>query len=374
MIGLNQPSYYESVNILRLIRSENIGPKTFWNLINLYGSSSNALEAVQELSLRGGKSKSLSLYPQSAAEKEIESIVKLGGNLISYLDPIFPFLLKNTNDCPPILFTLGDVNILSKKLVSIVGSRNASANGLRFAFNLSKKLSQNDYIIVSGLARGIDTSAHKAALAKGTVAVLAGGIDFIYPPENKELYEEIKNCGLIISELPVGAVPKSQNFPQRNRIISGLSTATAVIEASLKSGSLITARYALEQNRELFVVPGFPLDFRYQGNNYLLKNGAHLLEDAEDIMSILDSNHNQQLPFFTTNDDKLLNNLTSFEEKELTQARLEIINLISASPTAIDEVIALSGLPAGVVLTVILELELAEKIVRHVGNLISKKL
>jgi len=257
----------------------------------------------------------------------------------------------------------------------VVGSRNASANGLRFAYKLSQDLVAKGYVVASGFARGIDNAAHKASVERGTIAVLAGGVDHIYPPEHEDLYHEIAEKGLIIAELPLGSIPKPQNFPQRNRIISGLSLATAVIEANLKSGSLITAKCALAQNREVFAVPGFPLDPRYQGNNHLLKQGAYLLESAEDIFEVVENNLITQTSLFEQQKSYLNipNNSIKedFSEKELTQARREIINLVSTSPTSIDEIVNISQFPIGLVLTAIIELELAGKIIRHFGNKIS---
>ena len=220
-------------------------------------------------------------------------------------------------------------------------------------------------------------AAHKASIEKGTIAVLAGGVDHIYPPENEELYEQVIAQGLVVAELPLGSIPKSQNFPQRNRIISGISSGVAVIEATLKSGSLITAKMALEQNREVFVVPGFPLDPCYQGNNYLLKQGAHLLESAKDVLEVLENSQLKRASFFEKSKEFLgvvkTDKRIDFTEKELTQARMEIIRLVGVSPTSVDEIISLVRISSAVVLTAIVELELAGKVIRHYGNQISIK-
>jgi DNA processing protein len=352
--------------------------KTFWHLITLYKNASNALNYVGDLSLRGGKEKSIKIYPKTQAEEEIAACEKKGVKILSYLDYDFPSLLKTTDDCPPLLFCLGNTSLLNGKTIAIVGSRNASANGLRFAYKTSKTLAMSKQVIVSGFARGIDNAAHKASVEHATIAVLAGGVDHIYPPEHEELYKEISERGLIVAELPLGSIPKPQNFPQRNRIISGISNAVAVIEASLKSGSLITAKFAIQQNREVFAVPGFPLDPRYQGNNYLLKQGAHLLETAEDILDLTENSLikvttllEQKKQFLTTPKTPLKINFT---EKELTQARIELINLVGISPTSIDEIVSITQLPVGLVLTAVVELELAGKIIRHFGNKISVNL
>lgn len=375
---MTKVSKTELINIIQLIRSENVGVKTFWHLITLYKDAENALNHVSNLSLRGGKEKSIKIYPRTQAEEEIAACEKKGVKIISYLDSDFPSLLKTTDDCPPLLFCLGNTSLLNKKTIAIVGSRNASANGLRFAYKISKTLAMSDQVIVSGFARGIDNAAHKASVEQATIAVLAGGVDHIYPPEHEDLYKEISERGLVVAELPLGSIPKPQNFPQRNRIISGISNAVAVIEASLKSGSLITAKFAIQQNREVFAVPGFPLDPRYQGNNYLLKQGAHLLETAEDILDITENSLikvttllEQKKQFLTSPKTPLK---IDFTEKELTQARIELINLVSVSPTSIDEIVSITQLPVGLILTAVVELELAGKIIRHFGNKISVNL
>jgi len=364
-------------SIIRLIRSENIGPKTFWHLISLYKTAQNALKNIAQLSLRGGRSKPITVFSQAEAEAEIEACKLKGAQIISYLNPDFPHLLKNIDDCPPLLFCLGNSKLLNSNCLAIIGSRNASVNGLRFAYNIAKTLSEKQQVIVSGFARGIDSAAHKASIEHGTIAVLAGGLDHIYPPENEELYHQIAAQGLIVAELPLGAIPKAQNFPQRNRIISGISRGTAVIEATLKSGSLITAKLALQQNRELFVVPGFPLDPRYHGNNYLLKNGAHLLENSSDILEVLNNSRIERSALFES--EKEFSNIIKIEQKEefsekmLTQARSEIIKLVGVSPSSIDEIISISKISPIAMLTAIIELELAGKIIRHYGNQISMK-
>lgn len=364
----------ELIDLIRLIRSENVGLKTFWNLIKLYHKPSIALAKIAELSLRGGRSQPISIFNKSKAEEELHLALEKQVSIIPYNSSLYPKLLKTIPDSPPLIFAKGNVNLLQKPTIGIVGSRNASANGIRLAYKITQDLCKHDYAIASGFARGIDTAVHKASIEKSTIAVLAGGIDHIYPPENQQLYHQIIENGLIIAELPLGSIPKAQHFPQRNRIISGISLALAVIEASLKSGSLITARFALEQNRDLFVVPGFPLDPKYQGNNHLLKQGAYLLESADDILDIIPNLKTHKLPLFEEDRKTFLSKSNEFAEKELTEARLEIINLISTSPTAVDEIMALTHLPAGAVLTVIIELELADKIVRHIGNQISLKI
>lgn len=363
--------YDDLVSILRLIRTENVGVKTFWHLISLYGNAEKAIENLKDLSLRGGKV--ITPYSKSKAEEEISVCIKKNIKIVSHLDDYFPKIMQEFDDRPPLLFCLGNAKLLNSENIAIVGSRNASANGLRLAYKIAKNLSEHKKTIVSGFARGIDSAAHKASVDYATIAVLAGGIDHIYPPENAALYHEIAEKGLIVAELPLGAIPKSQNFPQRNRIISGISKSVAIIEATLKSGSLITAKFALQQNKEIFAVPGFPLDPHYQGTNKLLKEGAHLLESAEDILQILES---YQVDRINLNEPQqnFYDQKNNFIEKELTEARIQTINLLGASPVSIDEIISITQLPANLLLTIIVELELAGKIIRHFGNKVSLKL
>ncbi len=365
------------LDVIRLINSENVGTKTFWHLISLYQNSSNALDHISELSIRGGRDIPIKVFSTEQAEEIIDKCESMGIEIISYLDPAFSTLLKNVDDCPALLYCRGNINLLNENTISVVGSRNASINGLRFAHKIAKDLSDNEIIIVSGFARGIDTAAHKASIEKGTIAVLAGGIDNIYLPENKELYSEIIAKGLIVAELPLGSIPRPQNFPQRNRIISGLSQAVAVIEATLKSGSLLTAKIALQQNREIFAVPDFPLDPRYQGTNYLLKQVAHLLESARDIIEVVENSKIKRYSLFEQENKFLtiekIKKIEDFTEKLLTQARSEIIKLVSVSPTSVDEIISTTKISSTAVLTAIVELELAGKVIRHYGNKISVK-
>lgn len=367
-------NHNELISVFRLIHSENVGPKTFWNLISIYKTATNALENIVHMSLKGGRDKPIKIISKTQAEDQIALCVSQEVKVLSYLDPDYPYLLKNIDDSPPILFCRGNVSLLNEEKIAIVGSRDASANGIKFAYNLAKKLSDNNKVVVSGFARGIDSAAHKGSIDYATIAVLAGGVDHIYPPENKDLYYQLIEKGLLIAELPLGSIPKAQNFPQRNRIISGISSGVALIEASLKSGSLITAKFALQQNRDLFVVPGFPLDPHYHGNNYLLKQGAYLLESVEDILEVLNSFSIKRYGLFEPKEKKLEPSKPIFLEKELTQARIEIIKLLGSSPSSIDDLVSITELPVETVLNIIVELELADKIVRHVGNQISIKL
>lgn len=362
----------ETINILRLIRSENVGPRTFMQLINVFGSASEALDNIAEFSLRGGRSKPIKVFSKASAKQELELLEKNGAKIISYKDPLYSELLKEIPDFPPILSYKGNIALLnSKKTISIVGARNSSINSRSFATNLSSKLVELGYITVSGLARGIDTAVHQSSSSQ-TIAVIAGGIDHIYPPENKKLFEQLSEEGLIIAELPIGSHVLSQHFPQRNRIIAGLSLATIVVEAGLKSGSLITSKFALDFNREVFAVPGFPLDPRCMGSNKLIKEGrAHLLESYEDLIDNMGSYEQLKKSFEERSND--LNNFafTPAEVKVTNLERQTILHLLSAMPITLDELHQESGLALEVLYMICLEFELAGKITRHVGNKIS---
>ncbi len=270
------------------------------------------------------------------------------------------------SDPPPIITYKGNKELLNAKSLSIVGARNASANSRYFTKKLTEDLCKIGYVIVSGLARGIDTEAHKASLKTGTIGVLAGGIDYIYPLENKQLYEQIAEQGLLIAELKVGAVPLGQHFPQRNRLISGISIGTIIMEASASSGSLITAKYAIEQNREVFAVPGFPGDPRSTGTNKLIKSGAILVETVDDIINNLPKYNQIVEPL----EDKIKTAFNPMDIKmEITnKMRKQIAELISISPTDMSTICEYTSFALPVIYTVILELELAGKIIRYPGN------
>lgn len=362
----------DKIDCIRLIRSENIGPKTFEALMLLHGNATKALDAIPTMSSKGGRNTPLKICSKSDAVKEIESARKKGAELITIYDEAYPKLLKQIKDAPPVLTIFGKKDILNSRTIAVVGARNSSANGCRFADGICRDLGRQGITISSGLARGVDTSAHKASLETGTIAVVAGGIDKIYPPENKDLFKRIGENGAVIAEMPFGAVPKAQNFPRRNRIISGISLGTIVIEASLNSGSLITARMALEQNREVFAVPGSPLDPRCKGTNKLIKQGAHLLESADDVMNEIDYMNEVISSNLSDNENEYAQaQLNKIDESDVDRARPYIIEKIGASPTPIDEIIAQTGLTPNIVLTVLLELELAGRLSRHAGNKVS---
>ncbi|CAK6514685.1 DNA-processing protein DprA [Rickettsia helvetica] len=363
----------ETINILRLIRSENIGPKTFFSLIKLFGDAATAIDNAPDFSLRGGKSKPIKIFSKSDAEKELELLEKDNAKISTYKSPEYSKLLLEIYDPPPILSYKGNIELLNhNKCVAIVGARNASANGRSFAHKITNDLVKEGYITVSGLARGIDSSVHQAAISQ-TIGVIAGGIDHVYPPENKKLFENLAEEGLILAELPIGSTPLEKHFPQRNRIISGLALGVVVVEASLKSGSLITAKFALEQNREIFAVPGFPLDPRCQGTNKLIREGAYLVESVDDIVANL-----PQYEEFMKKDDGLFKDFvelgtlnTRYVKEPSQKERTAILELLSAVPIDFEYLQKETELPLPIIYTVILELELAGKALHHAGNKIS---
>jgi DNA processing protein len=353
---------------LRLARTENVGPVTFRNLIARFGTASAALEELPRLAARGG-GKAFVLPDANDATREIEALSKLGGRLICACEPDYPQGLKALEAPPPVISVLGHPHLLQKEMIAIVGARNASALARKFAETLSRDLGFAGLVVVSGLARGIDTSAHEAALAVGTVAVLAGGVDILYPPENDKLYAAIKNQGVIVSEMRLGEAPQARHFPRRNRIISGLSRGVVVVEAAEKSGSLITAQCALDQGREIFAVPGSPLDPRARGANTLIRNGATLVQSAEDILEVL-------RPilaggFHEPDPDGSGAPPAAALEAEADRIRAAVEEALGPAPVEIDELIRQLKAPAAAVLTVILELELAGRCTRHPGNRVS---
>jgi DNA processing protein len=354
---------------LRLARTQNVGPVTFAQLIARFGSATASIAELPRLSRRGGGEP---LRPPSDAEaqEEVEKLHKIGGRLIASAEPEFPPGLAALDPPPPIISVLGHVALLSREMVGIVGARNASALGRKLAGRLATDLGEAGFAIASGLARGIDTAAHEGSLARGTCAVVAGGIDIIYPPENTALYESIKAQGAIISEMPLGQSPQARHFPRRNRLISGLSRGVVVVEASEGSGSLITANYALEQNREIFAVPGSPLDPRAKGTNRLIREGATLTESADDVVAVL-------RPMLGGNFREPESNSGSTPregaalEAEADRIRAVVEEALGPAPVDVDELIRLCKAPAAAVLTVLLELELAGRSTRHSGNRVS---
>lgn len=351
---------------VRLIRSENVGPVTFRHLLARFGSAGRAIAALPDLARAGGSKRPIAICPKAAAEKELAAAKRAGAIPLYWGDSDYPALLAAIEDPPPVLFAKGHTHLLTKPMVAVVGARNASAAGRRMAASLAADLGAAGYVIVSGLARGIDGVAHAAAMKTGTIAVVAGGIDVVYPKEHQALYDELTAAGLIVAEAAIGTEPQARHFPRRNRIISGLSLGVVVVEASLRSGSLITARLAADQGREVLAVPGSPLDPRAQGANRLIKDGAALIETAEDALHVLKALEERQIK--EPGPSWLPPPTLAAAEDEIALARAALQDLLSPTPTQIDELIRAAGLSPGAVLTVLLELELAGHIERQPGN------
>lgn len=353
---------------LRLARTQNVGPVTFATLIARFGSPVAALEAVPKLAQRGGAT-SFKLPSPADADRELEMLAELGGKFIASCEEEFPVGLAALDPPPPIIAVLGQAALLSRDMIAIVGARNASALGRKFAATLATALGKAGLVIASGMARGIDAAAHEAAMPTGTCAVLAGGVDVVYPPENDRLYERLRTEGAIISEMPMGESPLARHFPRRNRIISGLSRGVVIVEAAEGSGSLITANYALEQGREVFAVPGSPLDPRARGTNRLIREGATLTEAADDILSVLSPTLGDG---FREPDSHLpRQEVLDISDPEVEHVRRTLSELLSPSPTDVDELVRQCHAPAAIVICALLELELAGRACRHPGNRVS---
>ena len=359
----------ERIDRLRLIRSENIGPITFRRLMAHYASAADALDALPALSRRGGRRGAVTVCPRDRAEAELAAAEDLGGRHVIWGDADYPALLAQIEDAPPAFTVLGDAALLSRRSIAVVGARNASANGRRFARTIARDLGEAGFVVVSGMARGIDGAAHEGALTSGTVAVLAGGSDNIYPPEHEALHAAIREQGAILAEHPPGTVPQARHFPRRNRIVSGLSLGTVVVEAAKRSGSLITARQAGEQGREVFAVPGSPLDPRCGGTNDLIRQGAVLTESAADVLESLPGTEAPRLPVRPP--AELAE--TSFEDSDsaIENARAKVVEALGPAPVPVDEIVRQCHLSPSVVSTVLLELELAGRLERHPGNQVS---
>ena len=359
----------QRVDWLRLIRSDNIGPQTFRRLLTHYGSARSALNALPDLARRGGAAKAVRICSRADAERELSAAHRAGVALVALGEPDYPMRLRMIDDPPPLLGVRGNIACLAQPIIALVGSRNASAAGLKFAERIARDLGEAGFIIASGLARGIDGAAHRASLASGTIAVLAGGHERIYPPEHVGLAGQILDTGAAISERPLTWEPRAKDFPRRNRLISGLALGVVIVEAAQRSGSLITARMALEQGREVFAVPGSPLDPRCEGTNGLLKQGATLVTEAADVVNVL-------RPIMGEDD---VARLSAREpdgdplppgEPEPDQ-RARIAALLGPTPVGIDDLVRLSGSSPAIVRTVLLELEIAGRLERHGGSMVS---
>lgn len=355
----------EIISYLQLIRSENIGPATFNGLLEVFGCVDAAIDAVPEISAQKGK-RGLKLRARQEAEAELENTRKYGADIILVNEPIYPKALANIFDAPPTLTVLGDIELLDGPSIGIVGARNASLGGKKMAELLSTGLSKHDIVVTSGLARGIDTCAHKGALEKGTIAVVAGGIDYIYPPENTTLYNQIKEKGAIVTEVAFGVSPIAQHFPKRNRIISGLSKGVVVIEAAAKSGSLITAKFALEQDRDIYVVPGSPLDPRCRGSNNLIRQGATLIQTVEDI--IQSHEHVFMHSQLSESVEEYKPEHFSYDAKSTAELSDVILQHLSDVAIELDEIARLCKTNVQQILCSVIELELIGKANRCPGN------
>ncbi|WP_425086948.1 DNA-processing protein DprA [Stappia sp.] len=356
---------------LRLIRSENVGPVTFRALINHAGSAEAALEALPDLSRRGGK-RTIRVASQTDAEDEIEALDRLGGRLRALGEYGYPPLLRYVDGAPPLISVRGSDDCLAEEAtIAMVGARNASLAGLKIAGEIAADLGAAGYTVVSGLARGIDAAAHRAALGSGTIAVMAGGIDVIYPSENRDLHWSIlENNGAVISEMPLGWKPRSRDFPRRNRLISGVSLATVLIEAARGSGSLHTARFAADQNRDVLAVPGSPLDPRSEGGNRLIRDGATLVTSARDILESLGPRRPfPDLPPIEIEEPGQDTDPLRVQVADSDRGR--VLSALGGAPVEIDELIRHTQLEARVIHVILLELELAGRLERHPGQKVS---
>lgn len=357
---------------MRLARTPNVGPVTFAGLLARFGSAEAALEEIPRLARRGGAGAPLKIPSADEADRELAAIAKAGGRLLVSTEGDFPAGLAALEAPPPVLTALGHPGLLARDAVAIVGARNASALGRKLAATLATDLSAAGLVIASGMARGIDTAAHEGAMAGGTIAVLAGGADVVYPPENARLYERLRAEGAVISEMPLGQAPQARHFPRRNRIISGLSRGIVVVEAAEGSGSLITANYALEQGREVFAVPGSPLDPRAKGTNRLIREGATLTEAAEDILAVLRPILGQAFQEAPREPEGPPPAAPDRLDAEADAVRDRVHELLGPAPVEIDELVRQTGASPAVVLTVLLELELAGRLTRHPGGTVSQ--
>jgi DNA processing protein len=362
----------QRIDWLRLIRSQNVGPRTFRALINHFGGARAALEALPGLARRGGGgggAASPQIFSRAQAEREIEAAHKLAVDFVAIGEADYPRRLQAIDDAPPLIGVRGKRAVLALPAVAIVGSRNASAAGLKLTQRFAHGLGQAGFAVVSGLARGIDAAAHRASLATGTIAVLAGGHDRVYPPEHKELLDAILPAGAALSEMPLGWEPRARDFPRRNRLISGLSLGVVIVEAARRSGSLITARLALEQGREVFAVPGSPLDPRAEGTNGLLKQGATPVTEAPDIIAVLQPMMGIELP---AREPEPAGSTEAGQAAEpAPDERARILALLSPAPVLIDDLVRLSNSSPRVVRIALLELEIAGRLERHGGGLVS---
>ena len=401
----------EIIDYLRLIRSENIGPNFFWRLLEIFGDANIAVREASDFFRKIGSKKKIKITSIAEAENEIEKIQKFGAKIIIASDPNYPKILRTIYDAPPLLTVKGDLSFFNKPNVAIVGARNCSFSASNIAKKIAVDLGENSFITVSGLARGVDIAVHEASILSGTIAVIAGGIDNIYPFENKRIYQQISQYGLLISEMPFGSPPKSNYFIKRNRIISGLSSSLIVVEAGLKSGSLATARFALEQGREVYACAGSPFDHRCAGVNQLIKDGAKIITNIVELVSDISQDNlnfksenfksenfksenfkKNNVKNFVENDfkikdlssnDKLENNLSAMNKKniddfinddELQNISDIIANKINNQAISIEEIIFDINKSAKLVNIALMQLEFKGKIIINNGTVIANEL
>ena len=356
---------------LRLIRSENIGPATFIELIKRFGTASNALEALPDI-VKKARGHKIKIASRETVERELDQIYGLGGRTVCLGEPDYPKALRAADAPPPVLTVRGNSDILHRDIIAFVGSRNASLAGCKFTQSLAKEVGAAGYATSSGLARGIDAAAHQATLDTGTIAVFAGGIDHIYPHQNEKLAHQIvEHGGLLVSEMPFGWKPRAQDFPRRNRIVAGLALGLVVVEAAKRSGSLISARLANEMGRLVFAVPGSPLDPRSEGANLLIKQGAQLVSEAQDIVQAISplTGAHQQASYSLEEDGEY-----SSDDPPSDDDRAALLNALGPTPTNIDELVRFTGIELGKLQFMLLELDLAGKLERQSGNRVSLNL
>lgn len=355
----------DRVSWLRLLRSRRVGPATFHRLLSEHGTAQAAFNALPEVARAAGVT-DYTPCPAGVAEAELRAGKTAGATLLTHADANYPKALRDLPDAPPVLWVMGDMAVLDRPMIALVGARNASSLGTRMARSLAADLSARGYLIVSGLARGIDTAAHLGSLETGTIAVMAGGVDVIYPAENTKLAGDILATGLRLSEQPIGLIPQARHFPSRNRLVSGLAQAVVVVEAAAKSGSLITARTALDQGREVMAVPGHPIDARASGCNMLIRDGATLIRNAEDVIDAL-----PQVPITKTAPQPDLPLAPTPTLRDIASLHAQILNRLGPSPLAEDQLIRDLATPAHRVAPALLDLELDGRITRHPGGLLA---
>jgi DNA processing protein len=351
---------------LALARTETVGPIRFAELLDACGSAREALQRLPEFARRA-RLKPPRQVSHADVARELAAIEGFGGRLLVWGDADYPAQLAEIRDRPPVAAMIGQTDLLRRPMIAMVGSRNASAAGRRWAEDLARALGEQGFAVVSGMARGIDAAAHLGALDTGTVAVLAGGLDNVYPPENAKLYENVKRRGLLIAEQPFGLTPRAGHFPRRNRIVAGLALGVVVVEATLKSGALITARLAAEEGREVFAVPGSPRDPRARGPNHLIRQGAVLTESIDDILGALEQPHRSRLRFDLPVEGDV-DEATDWAQNQTRDLDQEILECLSSTPIEVDEIVRRCQVTAAEAQTMLLELELAGRIERHSGN------